>query len=69
MPPNIRTLLESFDALSEPERYEAAVEILRRVAPADGDLNDHAFITIANEAFAALDAEEAEAVDGKRPKG
>ena len=38
----VQTLLEAFDGLSDPERQEAAVEILRRVAPPEGGLTERA---------------------------
>ena len=35
----IQQVLEGFDALPDPEKHQAAVEILRRLAPAnEGDL-------------------------------
>jgi hypothetical protein len=58
----VRVLLESFDALSEAERQEAAVEILRRVTP-EGELSDQALVETADELFRMLDAEEA--ADGR----
>jgi hypothetical protein len=54
----VRVLLESFDALSESERQEAAVEILRRVTP-EGELPEQALVETADELFRMLDAEEA----------
>jgi hypothetical protein len=55
-------LLELFDALSEPERYEAAVEILRRIPPR-GEFPEQALVETAGELFGMLDAEEA--ADGR----
>jgi len=56
----VRRFLESFDALPEPEKYQAAIEILRRVTAAgEGDLSDEALVGAADELFRALDAEEA----------
>jgi hypothetical protein len=69
MSPTVKSLLDSFDALSERERHQATVEILRRIAPADVDLMEQVFIEAADEAFSALDAEEAEAVNGSRQEG
>jgi hypothetical protein len=54
----VQALLESFDALSDGERHEAAVELLRRVAPPDG-LSDEALVVAADEVFRDLDAREA----------
>jgi hypothetical protein len=54
----VRVLLECFDALSEPERQEAAVEILRRLTP-EGELPEQALVATADELFRMLDAEEA----------
>jgi hypothetical protein len=58
----VRVLLESFDALSEAERQEAAMEILRRVMP-EGELPEQALVETADELFRMLDAEEA--ADGR----
>lgn len=56
----VRELLDSFEALSETDKHQAAVEILRRYpAPADGDLSETALVEIVDELFRALDAEEA----------
>jgi len=54
----VKTLLDSFDSLSEAERQEAAVEILRRAVP-DGDLPEESLLEAADALFVALDAEEA----------
>jgi len=51
-------LLEAFDALSETERQQAAVEILRRVTP-EGEFPEHALVETADELCRMLDAEEA----------
>jgi hypothetical protein len=69
MPPAVRALLESFDALSEADRLEAAVEILRRISPGDAGVTDRAFVEVADEAFSILDAEDAEAVSANRQEG
>jgi hypothetical protein len=53
----VRDLLESFEALSETDQQEAAVEILRRMQP-QGELPDEALVEIADELFRSLDAEE-----------
>ena len=54
----VRALLKSFDALSETERQETALEILRRMAP-EGELPAEAQVEAADELFRILDAEEA----------
>ena len=54
----VQALLDSFDALSEAERHDAAVELLRRVAP-PSELPDEALVTAADEVFRELDAREA----------
>ncbi len=54
----VQILLDSFEALSEVERHEAAVELLRRLAPTD-DLSDEALVEAADELFRELDAREA----------
>ncbi len=54
----VQALLDSFDALSEGERHELALELLRRVAlPAE--LPDEALVVAADEVFRELDAREA----------
>ncbi len=56
----VRQLLDSFDALSDADKHQAAVEILRRyAAAAEGDLSEAALVEAADELFRALDAEEA----------
>ena len=54
----VSNLLDTFDALPEPDKHLAAVEILRR-AQAEGDLPDAALIQAAEELFLALDVVEA----------
>jgi hypothetical protein len=54
----VQVLLESFDALSESERQEAVLEILRRVTP-EGEFPEQAHVEAADELFRILDAEEA----------
>ena len=55
-----KQLLDGFEALSDADKKEVAIEILRRVTPAlSGDLPDVALIGIADELFQTLDAEEA----------
>ena len=59
MNPAVQNLLNSFDALSLPEKQEAAVEIFRRVSStSEGDVSDAALVEIAEELFLALDSEE-----------
>jgi len=56
----VQQLLKAFDALPEADKQRAAVEILRRVAPATaGDVPESALLEAAEELFRALDAEEA----------
>ena len=60
MTATVRQLLDYFDALSDADKHEAAVEILRRFAgSAAGDLPEAALVEAADELFRALDAEEA----------
>jgi hypothetical protein len=54
----VQALLDSFDALSEGERHEVAVELLRRVVPTD-ELTDEALVAAADEVFREFDAREA----------
>jgi len=63
---SVRVLLESFDALSEPDRVAAAVEILRRVTPAEVELPEQALVEAGDKLFSLLDAEEQVAVNAKR---
>jgi hypothetical protein len=44
--------------MSEAERQEAAVEILRRMTPADCERSERALVEAADELFRALDEEE-----------
>ncbi len=55
----VRDLLELFDALPEPDKRSAEAEILRRRARSESDIPDAGFDRLADELFAALDAEEA----------
>jgi hypothetical protein len=59
MSDRVRDLIASFDALPEPDRREAVVEILRRVPRSGSDLSAAALDELADELFAALDDEEA----------
>lgn len=58
MPSAVQQLLESFDALPEADKHQAAVELLRRFLP-DGDVPESALVEAADELFRCLDAEEA----------
>jgi hypothetical protein len=56
----VRQLLETFDALPEADKYQAAVEILRRAtAEVSGDLPEVSLVEASDELFRALDEEEA----------
>jgi hypothetical protein len=60
MTTTVQCLLESFDRLTEPERYEAVTEILRRVSQIDRPpLEDEALAEIAAMTLRELDAREA----------
>jgi hypothetical protein len=59
MTATVQQLLDSFDALSDTDKHQAAIEILRRVGGAEGDLPETALAEAADELFRALDAEEA----------
>lgn len=58
MSTQVRQLLDLYDALPEPDKQAAAAEILRRM-PVDADLTPDDHDALADELFAALDAEEA----------
>jgi hypothetical protein len=53
----VRTLLESFETLTDAERYEAAAEILKRVTQSEGELAGEALLEAADSLFCTLDAE------------
>jgi NADH:ubiquinone oxidoreductase subunit E len=55
----VQALLETFDRLSDTDRQEAAVEILRRVSPSEGELPEDTLLEAADALFCALDLEEA----------
>jgi hypothetical protein len=60
MTATVRQLLDSFDTLSDADKHQVAVEILRRFgSAAEGDLPEAALVEAADELFRALDAEEA----------
>jgi len=53
-------ILGSFDSLSDLEKHQVAIEILRRVSgSASGDLTDEELSAAADQLFCELDAEEA----------
>jgi hypothetical protein len=55
----VEQLLDSFDALAEADKHQAAVEIIRRFAArGNGSLPEDALVGIADELFSALDEEE-----------
>jgi hypothetical protein len=60
MTPASRQLLRAFDALTEAEQREAAVEILHRAPSFDmADVPEEALVAAAEELFLELDAREA----------
>lgn len=61
----VKNLLVSFDALSDADKHEAVIEILRRFRNSGyGDLPEDALAGLADELFRNLD--EAEADTGRR---
>ena len=59
MPTSVQQLLESYDALPDADKHLAAIEILRRYLPAEGDLPESTLVQSAEVLFLPLDAEEA----------
>lgn len=60
MTATVQQVLSSFDALPEPDKHQAAIEILRRYGGfAQGDLTEDALAQTADELFGVLDDEEA----------
>lgn len=59
MSERVSKLLDLFDALPEPDKHSAVVEILRRSPPGEADIPASGYDALADELFAALDAEEA----------
>jgi hypothetical protein len=60
----VQELLQTFDALTDAEKQEAAVQLLRRVVEDEsGDVPEEALVVAAEELFLELDAREA--VDGQ----
>jgi hypothetical protein len=54
----VRQLLDSFDALPDTDKHEAAVKILRRLNSDKGDLSVAKLMGIADQLFCTLDDEE-----------
>ena len=60
MTATVQRIIDSYDALPDNDRHQAAVEILRRfTGEAEGDLPENSLIQAAQELFLALDVEEA----------
>ncbi len=59
----VRALLNSFEALSQSEQHEAAIELLRRIT-SPLELSDEALVESADKVFRELD--EREATDARR---
>ena len=55
----VRHPLELFDALPEPEKRSSLLELLRRGTSDTGGVSATTFDALADDLFAALDAEEA----------
>ncbi len=55
----VQSLLDTFDSLSDADRQEAAVEILRRLRPSEDELPENVLLEAADALFCTLDAEEA----------
>lgn len=55
----VQALLETFDTLSDADRQDFAVKILRRVAPQEGELPEDGLLEAADSLFCALDSGEA----------
>ena len=56
----VQALLDTFDALTEAEKQEAAAQLLRRVVEGEsGDVPVEALVAAAEELFLELDAREA----------
>lgn len=60
----VHQLLELFDALPEPDKQSAVMEMLRRRPHGEGDISGRGFDALADELFSGLDAEEAARADG-----
>ena len=56
----VQQLLQAFDALSDAEKHQATVELLRRAVPtAPPELPEEALVEAAEELFRELDEREA----------
>ena len=56
----VRELLNTFDTLSDADKREATVQLLRRVVDEEsGDVPEEALVAAAEELFLGLDAREA----------
>ena len=53
----VQQILDSFDALPDADKHQAAVEILRRVT-GEKDMAEDALVELADELFCTLDEEE-----------
>jgi hypothetical protein len=55
----VQDLLNTFDALTASEKYEAASQVLRRVVEGEsGEIPDEALVAAAEQVFLDLDAQE-----------
>ena len=62
----VRDLLRSFESLSEIDKQEAVVEVVRRTPDSMmGDLSNEGLVAAAESLFAALDMEEAAHADAE----
>ncbi len=65
MTSTVQHLLESFDAMPDADKHQAAVEILRRFTGAlEGNLPDSTLVGAADELFRTLDEQEASHAPG-----
>jgi hypothetical protein len=55
VPTAVQQVLDSYDALPDADKHLAAVEILRRYLPVEGDLPESTLAQAAEELFLALD--------------
>ena len=56
----VQQLLQTFDALTDAEKQEATVQLLRRAVEVEsGDVPEDALVVAAEELFLELDAREA----------
>ena len=62
MTPTVEHILQSFEQLSEPEKRDLVIEVLRRTDIFDApECSDEELALAAEDLFLALDREEAEA--------